>query len=233
MRGKSVSTAVLLAALAAFAGCGSSGGTGGNGGNGGGSTLTQAQAQQVGTAAANDFSSALSSALSSPTAVPLGISSREHLRIALERKSETEAVTTPDTVTCTGSSCAISGTYTCPDGGSIQVSGNFSATSNSVSGSVTETPSNCSDGTVEVGGDPDVTVSLQGSDNGISTSVNVTLSGGVSWSPVQGGQFPTGSGSFRLTLTGTLNDSDKTVTACSISGSIAGQNINANCSNLP
>jgi hypothetical protein len=236
MKWMRVSVVILVAAVGSFTGCGGSGGGGGNGGtggNGGGNTLTQPQAQQVATAISNDLSNALSSALSSPGAVPLGISSRDHIRIGLERRSETKGETMPDAVTCSGSSCTVSGTYTCPNGGSIQIAGNFSATNNSVNGSATETPTNCSDGTVDVGGAPNITLGLQGSDNGISTSVNVTLSGGVSWSPVQAGQFPSGSGSFNLTLSGTVNDSNKTVTACSITGSIDGQSISTNCSNLP
>src|SRR5580704_3146211 len=111
MKWMSVFAVILVAVLGALAGCGGSGGGGGNGGNGGGNTLTQAQAQQVGTAISNDLSNALSSALSSP-AVPLDISSGDHIRVGLERKSEAKAVTRPDTVTCSGSNCTISGTYT-------------------------------------------------------------------------------------------------------------------------
>jgi hypothetical protein len=229
MKGMSVTVVILVAALGAFTGCG---GSGGGGGNGGINLLTPPQAQQVGTAISNDMSNALSSALSSP-AVSLGISSRDHIRVGLERKSEADVVTRPDAVTCSGSNCTISGTYTCADGGSIAVSGQFSASSNSVSGTVTETPSNCSDGTVDIGGDPNLIVGLQASDNGISTSVNVTLSGGVSFSPVQMGQFPSGSCSCNLTLTGTVNNSNKAVTACSVSGSICGQSISGNCTNVP
>jgi hypothetical protein len=229
MRGMSVSAVILVAVLSALMGCGTNGGGGGNGGN----NLTPAQAQQVGTAISNDLSNALSSALSSPAAVPLGISSRDHIRVALERKSETKAVTSPDTVTCGSSSCTISGTYTCPDGGSIGVSGDFSGSSNSVSGSITETPSNCSDGTVDISGAPNMKVNLNASDNGVSTSLNVTLSGGVSFSAVQAGQFPSGSCSCNLTISGTVNDSNASVTACSVRGSICGQSINANCTNLP
>jgi len=228
MKGISVSVVILVAVLSALTGCGVSGG---GGGNGGGNTLTQPQAQQVGTSISNDLSNALASALSSP-AIPLGISSRDHIRVGLQRKSEANTVR-PDLVTCSGSNCTISGTYTCPDSGSIVVSGDLSATSNSASATITATPSNCSDGTVDISGDPNITVGLQSSDNGISTSVNVTISGGVSFSPVQAGQFPSGSCSCNLTIRGTVNDSDHAVTACSLSGSICGQSINANCSKLP
>src|SRR5882762_3470953 len=119
MKGITVSAVILVAVLSALTGCGASGG---GGGNGGGNTLTQPQAQQVGTSISNDLSNALASALSSP-AIPLGISSRDHIRVGLQRKSEANTVR-PDLVTCSGSNCTISGTYTCPDSGSIAVSGN-------------------------------------------------------------------------------------------------------------
>jgi hypothetical protein len=228
MKGTSVSAVILVAVLSALVGCGTNGGGGGNGGT----ALTQAQAQLVGASISNDMSNALSSALLSP-AVGLDISSRDHIRAGLQRKSKASTATRPDTVTCGTSTCTISGTYTCPDSGSIEVSGGVSATSNSVGGKITETPSNCSDGTADISGDPNITVGLQGSDNGISTSVSVTIDGGVSFSPVQAGQFPSGSCTCNLTVSGTVNDGSGTVTACSVSGSVCGQNINANCTNVP
>lgn len=229
MKGMSVIAVILVAALGVLAGCGSSAG---GSGDGSGNTLTQAQAQQVGTAVSNDLSDALASALSSP-ALALDISSRDHIRLGLRRKSGAVPQTKPDVLTCSGSDCTISGTYTCPDGGTIGVSGDISSTNNSAGGTITETPSNCSDGTVDINGEPNITVVFQASDNGISTSVNLTISGGVSFSPVQAGQFPPGSASSNLTLSGTVNDSNQVVTACSVSGSFDGQNISANCSNLP
>jgi hypothetical protein len=230
MKGTFVSAIALFAVFGALSGCGSGVGGGGNGG--GAISLTQAQAQQVGLSISDDLSNAFASALTSP-AVPLDIGSRDHIRVGLQRTGASTAVIRPDAVTCSGSNCTISGTYTCPDSGSIQVSGDFSASGNSASGTLTETPSNCSDGTADISGDPSITVGLQGSDNGISTSVNVTISGGVSFSPVQVGQFPTGSCSCNLRLSGTLNDSSQAVTACSVTGTICGQNINVNCSNVP
>jgi hypothetical protein len=229
MKGTSVSAVILVAVLSALAACGTNGG---GGGNGGGNTLTQAQAQQVGTSISNDMSNALSSALASP-AVALDISSRDHIRAGLQRKSKASTATRPDIVTCAGSTCTISGTYTCPDSGSVEVMGGLSATTNSVSGKITETPSNCSDGTADISGDPNITVGLQASDNGISTSVSVTIDGGVSFSSVQAGQFPSGSCTCNLAVNGAVNDSNGTVTACSVSGTICGQTINANCTSVP
>ena len=213
--------AVTLMVLGTLAGCG-------GGGNGSSSAinLTQAQARQVGTTVSNDAGKALASAVGNP-AVPLDITTRNNMLVALQRNNgQANAVSTPEDVTCTGSNCTVSGTYNCPDGGSIMVSGNFSGSGTSANGTFTETPSNCSDGTLVINGNPNVTVAVQGSDNGVTTTVNLKIGGGVSFSPVQPGQFPTASCPFDVTASVSVNDSSGSVTSSSISGSICGQTIN-------
>jgi hypothetical protein len=214
--------AVTLMVSGTLAGCGGNGSSNAN-------NLTQAQARQVGTTVSNDVSKALSSAVGN-AAVPLDITTRDNMLVALRRNtSQADVVSTPEVVTCTGSSCTVSGTYNCPDGGSIVVSGNFSASGTSANGTFTETPSNCSDGTLVINGspgNPSVTVAVQGSDNGVTTTVNLQIGGGVSFSPVQAGQFPTESCSFNVNATVSVNDSSGSVTSSSISGSICGQTIN-------
>jgi hypothetical protein len=217
--------AVSLVVLGTLAGCG-----GGGNGSSNANNLTQTQAQQLGSAVSDDVSKALASAVG---ATPLGISTRHNMLVALQRNSKADAVPKPEQVTCTGSNCTISGTFACPDGGSIGVSGDFSGGGMSTSGMITETPSNCSDGTFVINGDPDVTLGLQGNDNGITTTVNLMIGGGVSFSPVQARQFPAGSCKCNLTASATVSDSTHSVTSCSVSGSICGQAINANCSNIP
>ncbi|HET8923217.1 MAG TPA: hypothetical protein VFN26_09515 [Candidatus Acidoferrum sp.] len=209
---------VSLMVLGILAGCG-----GGNA-NFNATNLTKAQAQQLATAASTDVNNALASALGSP-AVPLDIGSRDHMLAALHGNSQAATVPKPETVTCSGTSCTVSGTFTCPDGGSIAVSGNFTASSNSASGTITATPSNCSDGTLVINGNPDMTAGLQGSNNGVTTTVNVMIGGGVSFAPVQPGQFPTGSCMLNVTATVSVNDSNGSVTSSSISGSVCGQTI--------
>lgn len=145
--------------------------------------------------------------------------------VALHRNSLAATVPMPEGVTCNGTTCTISGTYTCPDGGSIAVSGTFSATSNSASGTITETPSNCSDGTLVINGNPDVTVGVQGNNNGMTTTVNAMIGGGVNFAPVQAGQFPTGSCTLNVAASVSVNDSSGSVTSSSISGSVCGQMI--------
>src|SRR6266566_3342001 len=196
--------AVTLTILGTLAGCG-----GGGNGNSNANNLTQAQARQVGTTVSNNVSKALASALGN-AAVPLDITTRDNMLVALQRDNgQADAVSKPEDVTCNGSNCTVSGSYNCPDGGSILVSGNFSGS-----------------GTPVINGNPDVTVAVQGNDNGVTTTVNLTIGGGVSFSPVQAGQFPTGSCSFNVTASVSVNDSSGSVTSSSISGSICGQTIN-------
>jgi len=218
--------AVTLVVLSILVGCG------GGSGNSHANNLTQTQAQQLGSAVSDDVSKALASALGN-VAMPLDITTRDKMRVALERNSGADTVSKPEQVTCNGANCTVSGAYTCPDGGSIAVSGNFSSSSTSANGTITETPTNCSDGTLVINGDPHVTLGVQGNNNGIRTTVNVKIDGGVSFSPVQAGQFPSGSCTCNLTASASVDDSTGNLTSCSISGSICGQTVNANCSNLP
>jgi hypothetical protein len=149
--------------------------------------------------------------------------------VALQRtNSQANAVSKPEDVTCTGSTCTVSGTYNCPDGGSIMVSGSFMGSGTSASGTFTLTPSSCSDGTLIISSDPsdpNVMVTVNGTDNGVTTTVNVTIGGGVTLAPVQGGQFPTGSCSLNVNAMISVTDSTGSVSS-SIKGSICGQTIN-------
>ena len=199
-------------------------GCGGGNANFNASHLTKAQAQQLGSAVSTDVNNALASALGN-SAVPLDISSRDNMLLALHRNIQAATVPTPQDVTCSGTSCTVSGTYTCPDGGSIDVSGNFTASSNSANGTITATPSNCSDGTLVINGNPNVTVGVQGKNDGITTTVNVTIGGGVSFVPVQAGQFPAGSCKLDVAASVSVNDSSGSVTSSSITGSVCGQMI--------
>ena len=218
---KARSIAVTLIVVGTLAGC-----AGGGNGSSNAINLTQAQARQVGTTVSNDVSKALASAVGNP-AVPLDITTRNNMLVALQRNNgQANAVSTPEDVTCNGSNCTVSGTYNCPDGGSIMVSGNFSGSGTSANGTFAETPSNCSDGTLVINGNPDVTATVQGSDNGVTTTVNLKIGGGVSFSPVQAGQFPTGSCSLNVTASISVNNSSGSVTSSSISGSICNQAIN-------
>ena len=214
-----VSLMIVLMIDGTLAGCGGGGYGTSN------AKLTQAQAKQVGTTVSNDVSQALAGVVGNP-AVPFGISTRENMRTALLRnKTQAGAVENPQNVTCTGSTCTISGTVNCPDGGTIAVSGTFTAMSTSANGTITATPKSCSDGTLVINGNPDVTATVNGSDNGVMTTVSLMIGGGVTFSPVQAGQFPSGSCSLNVSAMVTVTNSTG-ATASSISGSICGQTIN-------
>jgi len=213
-------TVLLIGAVLLFVGCGSSSNPNPN-------NLNTAQAQQLGGEAFTDFFSATEVALQGSAS---DTSRKFSLRAVLPKNRRISSAPTPETVSCSGSSCTITATYTCLDGGSIGVSG--SATENgssSASLNITETPTNCSDGTLVINGDPDVTLKGQINNNGTTTSVSISIGGGISFSPVTAGQFPTGSCKSNLQINVSITDSSSTETSCSISGSICGVAMNQNC----
>jgi hypothetical protein len=211
--------AVTLMVLGTLAGCG-------GGGNSITNNLTQAQAKQLGTTVSNDVSKALASAVGNP-AVPLDITTRDNMLVALQGNN---SQVQPEQVTCSSSTtCTVDGTYTCPDGGSITVVGTFTVSGMSATGTFTLTPTKCSDGTLVIDGDPNnpVMVNVTGTNVAMTTTVTVMISGTVNYTPVQAGQFPTGSCSFdNVTASVSVNDSSGSVTSSSISGKICGQTIN-------
>ena len=109
-------------------------------------------------------------------------------------------------------------TYKCPSGGTIVTTGSYTDTTNSASLNIVETINKCSDSGVTFSGDPNVALSETGSDNVTTTSVTLTMTGGIS----------DGSSSCSINVNATASISDKTgsgnVTA---SGSFCGQSISA------
>ena len=218
-------TAATLMVLGTLAGCG-----GGGNGNPIANNLTQAQAQQLGSAVSNDVSKALASVVGNP-AVPLGITTRSNMVVALQGNN---SQVQPEQVTCSSTgSCTVDGTYTCPDSGSIMVSGTFMVIGMTASGTFTLTPSDCSDGTLVIDppanppANPNVTVKVTGNDSSGITTVNLMITGDVTFSPVQTGQFPSGSCSLSVNASVSVSDSSGSVTSSQINGSICGQTINA------
>jgi hypothetical protein len=76
-----------------------------------------------------------------------------------------------------------------------------------------------------------MTVAAQFNDNGTTTTLNLTLGGGISFAPVQAGQFPAGNCNSNVTANVSISDSSGSLTSCSVSGSICGQNLSGNCAN--
>ena len=211
-------TAATLMVLVTLAGCGA-----GSSGNAIANNLTQAQAQQLGTAVSNDVSKALTSAVGNP-AVPLDITARSNMVVALQGNNS-QAVPQPEQVSCSGNSCTVSGTYNCPDKGSITVtSDNLTVSGMSASGTFTLTPIGCSDGTLMIDGNPSVTVNVTGTDTGMTTTVNLTITGDINFSPVQPGQFPTASCSLNVNAVISVTDMSG-MASSSITGSICNQPI--------
>src|SRR5215470_6204520 len=99
---KAWSIAVSLVSLGALAGCG--------GGYMNSAHLTQAQARQVGSTVSNDVSKALAGVVGNP-ALPLDIRTRDNMRAALLRNKSQAGAVSPESVTCSGSSCTVSGTF--------------------------------------------------------------------------------------------------------------------------
>ena len=200
-----VCTLALIGIVLLSVGCGSS--------NSNPNKLTQAQAQQLGTetftqalAAMEDFAQQQDVAGQVPD--PLN-SSRKSNPLAVLSKVKSMA----------------SVTFNCPDGGTIAVDG----TSSNSSFSVTMTPASCSDGTLVLNGNPDITVSGNANDNGTTTTVSVAIGGDVSFAPVTTGAFPTGSCGSNLSISAAITDSTETLASCSITGTMCGQTINYTC----
>jgi hypothetical protein len=217
MRLLSIVSALLSGIALTLIGCG---GGSSNIPNPNPNNLTQAQSQQLGNAAYADLATALADALGgSPFASAKAL--------AALRKNNQAVSASATTCNSSDTSCTVSYTYQCPDGGSVAVSGSFNATGlTSASGTISETPTNCSDGTLVLNGD--VMIGVQASNNGTTTMVNATISGDISFSPVQTGQFPTGSCTSNLSISASVDDNTGALT-CSVGGSICGYALNESC----
>ncbi|MGA3080335.1 MAG: hypothetical protein ABSD44_03010 [Terracidiphilus sp.] len=107
-------------------------------------------------------------------------------------------------------------TYKCPAGGTIVVTGSYSMTSSSDSASIVETINSCSDSGVTFNGDPNITFSWAASDNGTTTSLTITMTGGLT--------VGSSSCSTDLNTTGTISDKTGSGTE-TYSGSFCGRAI--------
>jgi hypothetical protein len=109
-------------------------------------------------------------------------------------------------------------TYKCPSGGTIVTTGSYTDTASSASLNIVETINKCSDSGVVFSGDPNVALSETASDNGTTTSVSLTLTGGIS----------DGTSSCSINVGASASVSDKTGSgSITAKGSFCGQSINA------
>ncbi len=135
------------------------------------------------------------------------------------------------TTSASGTSCNYPLSYSgsCPQGGTIAVTGGFSFTLNdsgngSDNSTLTITPTSCDASGVTFSGNPNITLATQVSfqDFAVVYPFTLTETGGISYGP-----NPSGSCTVNATLTIT---SDQT---CTISGSICGQALSGSCLQLP
>ena len=113
-----VSIALLLGIALTLIGC--SGGSG-SALNPNPNNLTSAQAQQLGTEVFADVSTALEGALSG---LPLA-NDRAKIFAALRKQNQAVPASAQTTCNSSDTSCTVSFTFECPDGGSIAVSGSL------------------------------------------------------------------------------------------------------------
>jgi len=196
-------TLLLIGTVLLFAGCGSSKNPNPN-------NLTSAQAATLGTEVFTDVFLAISASGASSS-----VAHKPGLPALLDKNDSVRAQ----------SSSSIQYTYNCLDGGTVALSG----TSGSGSVSITATPSSCNDGTLTFNGDPNITVKGTGSDNGTTTTINVGIGGGVSWTPDSGVSFPAGSCTSNMQISASVTDSSGTLASCSLSGSICGYSQSQSC----
>jgi hypothetical protein len=186
------------------------------------STLTQSQAQAVSQQVEQAVVESLDTAFGA---------SRQPVRQS--RRSLAAAVggihpEASSTCTLNGNTeiCNVSATVNCSGGGTIAVSGDFTGTFSSDSGTldsdITLTPTNCAvTGTgLTLNGDPNVMLGGQFvyTDSGPTFPLTLTETGGISYGPNP-------SGSCKVNVTYSVNS----LTSCTITGTICGQSVNGNC----
>lgn len=89
-------------------------------------------------------------------------------------------------------------TYQCPSGGTIVVTGSYTEMFTSESANIVETINSCRDGGITMNGDPNIALSVAGSNNGTTTSVTITMAGGLT--------VGTSSCSTDLNVSASIND---------------------------
>ena len=183
------------------------------------SNLSQAQAQAV----SQELVQAVEQALNNEFSASAGAQSSTHSRLAEAFASihpeSASSCLTGSTIDCTFTSRA-----SCPQGGTVSVSGTIDGTLNNGNGSVdatlSATPDGCGVDGLTINGDPDVAFATDfniTSDN-VDFPITATTTGGISYGPNP-------SGSCTVNLTFTLNS----LSSCTVTGSVCGQSVNGSC----
>jgi len=208
-----LSLAAIVSLALLILGCGS--------GNSNSSALTQAQAQAIATAVSNGIGQALAGTFGAPSLRP---SSDAMRRVGTAANAATPPLCMPSSA---GQTCTwpISGTFACPGGGTMAVSGKITGSLNTTgSGSaqvqIAGVPASCSVNGMILNGAPQVDVAAQ---------MNV-LNDMPEW-PVTGSETgavsygPHPSGTCQLNLTYTVNSN----LSCTVSGTACGQSVSGSC----
>jgi len=208
-----IAVAVMVPILCG--GCGS--------GSSSSNSMSQAQAQAVTEQLSQAVAQALDSAFASNPATVRDV--RPSLSTVLrEIRPDQSSGCAPSG---TGENCnwPISYDGTCPQGGTIAVTGDIDTTLNgsgggSVNSQITVTPANCSVSNLVINGDPNIDVGLQMSFTNSTPVFPITLTetGGISYGP-----NPSGSCQFNVTYSITSK------TSCTITGKACGQSVNGSC----
>ena len=205
--------AAILSIALLIVGCGS--------GNSSSSALTEAQAQAIASAVSNGIEQAF--------AGTFGVPSRKPSSDAMHPVEAAANAATPPAClpSFAGQTCTwpVSGTFSCPGGGTMAVSGQITAALNSTgSGSaqvqIAAVPASCSVNGIILNGAPQVNVAGQMNLLNDLPEWPVTSSetGAVSYGP-----HPTGT--CQLNLTYTVNSS----LSCTVSGTACGQSVSGSC----
>jgi hypothetical protein len=209
--GRYLSSYVLIAVLALVcAGCGSSNTS---------SNLSQAQAQAVSQQLVQAVEQALNGAFTSTAEAKPSAHSPLAQAFAGIRPQDSPSCTIGPTIDCT-----INGSASCPQGGTVSVTGTIDGTLNNGSGSIdttfTITPTKCALDSLVINGDPSVALAsdLAFTNDALDFPVTATTSGGISYGP-----NPSGSCTINFSIT--VNST----TSCSVTGSVCGQSVNGSC----
>jgi len=205
--------AAILSIALMIVGCGS--------GNSSSSALTEAQAQAIASAVSNGIGQALAGTFGAPSVQPSADAMRP---VETAANTATAPVCMPSSA---GQTCSwpISGTFACPGGGSMAVSGKITGSLNTTgSGSaqvqIAAVPASCSVNGMILNGAPQVNVAAQMNllNDIPEWPVTGSETGAVSYGPHPSGTCP-------LNLTYTVNSN----LGCTVSGTACGQSVSGSC----
>jgi len=189
------------------------------GGSSQSNNLSQGQAQAV----SQELVTAVEQALTAEFSTD-GAQSPAKSRMAEALADTTHPESPSSCLTGSTIDCPIDTTITCPQGGTVSVSGAITGTLNNGSGSIdaaiTVAPDGCKVDSLTINGNPNVAFAsdFNVSNDNLDFPVTATTDGGISYGPNP-------SGSCTLNVTVTINS----FSSCSVSGTVCGQSVSGSC----